>query len=255
MSSAVRAVRSLTVKPFLLLATRMEDEPADDEYAAFLRCGGLAETELVRIRLEAGPLGAIDLDDYSGIILGGSPFTVSDPDEEKSPSQRRVEADLASLLDQVIARDFPFLGACYGVGVIGRHQRATVDTTYGEPVGAVTVSLTTEGAEDPLFGALPSAFDAFVGHKEAIAGLPATAVALASSAACPVQAFRIGRNIYATQFHPELDVPGITMRIDAYRHHGYFAPERADELMEMVGRCHVEHPEVVVRRFVELYAR
>jgi GMP synthase (glutamine-hydrolysing) len=253
MASVVRAVRSLTVKPFLLLATRTEDEPADDEHAAFLRCGGLVDHELERFRLEERPLGSVDLDRYSGIILGGSPFTVSDAEADKSAVQQRVESDLATLLDEVVARDFPFLGACYGVGVIGRHQRATVDTTYGEPVGATTVTLTDEGLRDPLFGMLPASFDAFVGHKEAITELPEGAVRLAQSDRCPVQAFRVGRNIYATQFHPELDVPGIIMRIDAYRHHGYFAPERADELMAMVARSHVEHPEVVVRRFVELY--
>ena len=35
--------------------------------------------------------------------------------------------------------------------------------------------------------------------------LPRHAVLLASSPTCPVQAFRIGSHVYATQFHPELD--------------------------------------------------
>ncbi len=53
---------------------------------------------------------------------------------------------------------------------------------------------------------------------------------LAESAACPVQAFRVGRNVYATQFHPELDLVGIRTRIDVYRHAGYFEPDQADVL-------------------------
>ena len=50
-------------------------------------------------------------------------------------------------------------------------------------------------------------------------------------------------------------MPGICTRIDTYRHHGYFEPERAEELMEMARKSHVEHPELVVSRFVELYAQ
>ena len=47
--------------PFLLLASRAEDTAAEDEYAAYLRYGGLEERELHRVRLEAAPLPALDL--------------------------------------------------------------------------------------------------------------------------------------------------------------------------------------------------
>ncbi|WP_210506118.1 glutamine amidotransferase [Naasia sp. SYSU D00057] len=242
------------MKPFLLLGTRAEDAAAEGEYDAFRRFGGLQESELRRIRLEQRPLGDIRLGDYSGLIMGGSPFNSSDPVEAKSDVQRRVEAELAGLLDEVVAADFPMLGACYGVGTIGTHQGAVVDRTYSEPVGPVTVTLTEEGRGDPLFGVLPPEFDAFVGHKEAIRELPPHAVRLASSPGCPVQAFRIGANVYATQFHPELDVPGIATRIDVYKYAGYFAPEEAEALKERARESGVQHPPALVRRFVERYA-
>ena len=60
---------------------------------------------------------------------------------------------------------------------------------------------------------------------------------LAASSTCPVQAFRVGRNVYATQFHPELDIEGLCLRIDVYRHSGYFAPEEADDIKEMARRA------------------
>ena len=241
--------------PFLLLATRAEDRAADEEYAAFLRFGDLTASELVRHRLEREPLGELRLDDYSGVILGGSPFTTSVPKEEKSEAQLRVESELSVLLDEVVARDFPLLGACYGVSTLGVHQGGVVDGTFTEPVSAVTITLTEEGRRDPLLGVLPETFEAYVGHKEAVTSLPAHAVLLAGSAACPVQAFKVRRNVYATQFHPELDVPGIHTRIDIYKHAGYFAPETAAELKAETGRAHVVHPPAIVRRFVELYAR
>jgi GMP synthase (glutamine-hydrolysing) len=242
------------VKPFLLLATRAEDAAADDEYQAFLTFSGLAEAQLHRVRLERGPLGDLDLGHWSGIFLGGGPFNSSDPQEAKSPVQRRVERDLHDLLERVVAEDFPFLGACYGIGTLGSHQGAVVDRQYSEPVGAVRITLTDAGRGDPLFGRLPETFEAFVGHKEAVSKLPGHATLLAGSATCPVQAFRIGENVYATQFHPELDVPGICTRIEVYRHAGYFDPEQGDDLKAAAHRSDVVHPPELLRGFIARHA-
>jgi GMP synthase (glutamine-hydrolysing) len=242
------------VKPFLLLATRAEDEAADDEYAAMMRAGGLEERQLHRIRLEAAPLPPLDLDRYAGIVLGGGPFDSSDPEDAKSPSQRRVEAELRGLLDEVVARDFPFLGACYGVGTLGVHQGGIVDRTYGEPIGAVPVTLTADGLADPLLAGMPGTFDAFVGHKEALRDLPATATLLASSPTCRVQMFRVRTNLYATQFHPELDVAGIVTRIRIYQHAGYYPPETIDEIVDGVRGAVVTQPPRILANFVARYA-
>jgi GMP synthase (glutamine-hydrolysing) len=243
------------VKPFLLLAIRADDAAADNEYESFLAFAGLPERDLRRVRLERGPLDGVDLRDWSGILLGGGPFNSSDPEESKSPVQRRVEADLRGLLDRVIAADFPFLGACYGIGTLGGHQGAVVDRRYAEPIGPVPVTLTREGRRDPLLRGLPATFEAFVGHKEAISRLPRHAVLLARSPACPVQAFRIGSHVYATQFHPELDVQGLCTRIDVYKHAGYFDPSQADELKAQAQRSSVTHPPEILRRFARRYAR
>jgi GMP synthase (glutamine-hydrolysing) len=244
----------IVVKPFLLLATRGEDAAADNEYESFLRFSGLDERELRRFRLERRPLGDVDLRDWSGILLGGGPFNSSDPPSSKSAVQLRVEEDLDRLLGKVTAADFPFLGACYGIGTLGTHEGAVVDRRYAEPVGPVRITLTRDGENDPLLGVLPVSFDAFVGHKEAISELPPHAVLLASSAACPVQAFRVGSHVYATQFHPELDAAGLCTRIDVYKHAGYFEPEQAGELKAQARRSRVTHPPAILRRFVDRYA-
>jgi GMP synthase (glutamine-hydrolysing) len=242
------------VKPFLLLASRAEDAAAEDEYAAYLRYGGLTPGQLRRIRLEAAPLPDLDLTKYSGVIVGGSPFTSSDPPEHKSETQHRVEHELAGLLDRIVAQDFPFLGACYGVGTLGTHQGAVVDRTFGEPLGAVEIGLTEAGIADPVLRGMPRTFTAFTGHKEACSSLPAHAVLLASSQACPVQMFRIRDNLYATQFHPELDAEGLVTRIDIYRHAGYFPPESAEELMAAARRFTVIEPMNILKNFVACYS-
>ena len=242
------------MKPFLLLGIRIDDAPSDNEYASFLAFSGLDEDGLRRVRLEQRPLGDIDLRDWSGIMLGGGPFNYTDPEDGKSAVQRRVEADLHRLLHEVVSTDFPFLGACYGIGALGSHEGAVLDRQHSEPVSCVEISLTPEGRADPLFSALPGTFRAFTGHKEAVAALPPHAVRLAENAACPVQAFRVGANVYATQFHAELDAVGMCTRVDAYKHAGYFPPEEADEVKAMSRRSQVSDPPLLLRQFVALYA-
>jgi GMP synthase (glutamine-hydrolysing) len=241
------------VKPFLLLSTRAEDPAADEEYAAFLACTKLPAERLRRIRLEAAPLPALRLDDHAGIFLGGGPFNSSDPEPAKSAVQVRVERELAGLLDEVVARDFPFFGACYGIGTLGVHQGGVVDDRYAEPVSAVEVALTPEGLADPVLDGLPARFDAFVGHKEACRVLPSSAVLLASSATCPVQMFRVGSNVYATQFHPELDVPGIVSRVTVYQHAGYFEPSELADLIAQLSQSVVTEPGRLLANFAQRY--
>lgn len=243
------------MKPFVLLATRAEDAPADEEYALFLRYAGLAENELVRVRLESERMPPLDLDELSGIFVGGGPFNASDPHEMKSAAQQRVESDFQTLLSDVVDRDFPFFGACYGIGTVGAYLGATIDGTYREPISVVPVTLTDEGAADPLLAGMPATFEAFVGHKEAIRQLPSSATLLASSPTAPVQMFRAGANVYATQFHPELDVEGITTRIHAYANHGYFAADEIQLTLDAVRRAPVSHPSRILRNFVERFAR
>ncbi|CAM4068303.1 glutamine amidotransferase [Helcobacillus massiliensis] len=245
------------MKPFIVIATRA-DAAADPEYEAILRFSGLQPSQLRRVRLEAGPFPSdIDLDDISGIIVGGSPYTTSDPPHAKSAEQVAAEAELSALLDQVIDRDIPFFGACYGVGTLGVHQGAVLSTEYGEEVGPTPITLTADGAADPLIrqADLPGTFPAFVGHKEGVASLPEHAVVLATGEAAPVQMFRVGTRQYATQFHPELDQQGLAERIRIYRHEGYFAPEEMDELLGRVAQARTPEANRLLRAFVELFAR
>jgi GMP synthase (glutamine-hydrolysing) len=241
------------VRPFLLLSSRAEDLAADDEYAAFLRVTGLPEGGLRRVRMEAAPMPTLTLDDYAGIFVGGGPFNSSDAPLDKSPVQHRVERELAGLLDEVVARDFPFFGACYGIGSLGVHQGGVIDRTYAEPISAVRVRLSEDGLADPVLSGMPAEFDAFVGHKEACSVLPPSAVLLASSEACPVQMFRVKQNLYATQFHPELDLPGLLTRVHVYQHAGYFPPAELDTLVASLQPAVVTEPGRMLANFAARY--
>ncbi len=241
------------MKPFLLLATRDHDEAAQAEYRSVLRHSGLAPEHLEHHRVESRPLPPLDLADYSGVILGGSSFNISD--SQKTELQQRVEADLLALVDLIVDIDFPFLGMCYGVGAVTIHLGGTVDRTYGEAVGATEVSLTPDGVGDPLLAGIEPNFQAFVGHKEACNGTPPGVTMLATGELCPVQMYRVGDNVYVTQFHPELDADDLTARMRIYQHAGYFDPAELDDLIAMAyasGVTGQQHR--VLSNFVARYA-
>ncbi len=238
-----------------MIQSRPEDETSNDEYRAFLKYSELPNDKLVRHRGEQASLGWIDLSDYSGIFIGGGPFNMSDPEVKKSDVQKRFEKEIMTLLDQVVAKDYPMLAACYGIGVVTRHQEGVLSTKYGEDVGGVDISMTVEGAKDKILNGLSNSFRAFVGHKEACEELPISACLLASSEACPVQMYRVKNNIYVTQFHPELDSNGLEVRINTYKHHGYFAPEEAEELIAKGHAESISEPGKILANFVKIYAK
>ncbi len=242
------------MKKFLLLQIRPEDAASDNEYEAFMKFGGLTPEDVHRVRMEQYGIPRINLDEYSGIMQGGGPGNVSDPEEKKQNYQKQYEADLKRLLDEIIEKDFPYVGACYGIGALTNHIGGAVSkVNFTEPVGAVDITLTEAGKSDPLLAGIPKNFRAFVGHKEACQGLPDGATLLASSKTCPVQMIRIKNNIYGCQFHPELDTEGLIVRVNVYKNAGYFPPEEAEPLIEQVKHEEVVHPSKILKNFVDRY--
>lgn len=245
------------MKPFLILQLRPETEASDNEFAAILQKAGLGETGAHRIRLDQECLPPdLDLDRYSGVIVGGGPGCVSDPPEVKTPVEARIESAVLSLMPEITARDFPYLGCCYGIGILGAHLGGEVSKArFGEDVGTSDCSLTPEGQNDPICAGMPAHFQAFVGHKEAVQELPPGCAHLIRSPNCPFQMIRHGANVYATQFHPEADSDGFEVRIKIYKHRGYFPPDTADTLIAMCRAADVHAPELVLRNFVARYGR
>ena len=85
-------------KPFLIMQLRPEDDTSDNEYAAFLKYGALAASDTRRLRIEqSGIPDGLLLEDYSAVIVGGSPFDISTPQQDKSAIQKKIEKDFFRL--------------------------------------------------------------------------------------------------------------------------------------------------------------
>jgi len=241
-------------KPVLILQLRPEDATSDSEYTCFLRYGGLRAENTRRMRIEQhGIPGSLELDDYSAIIVGGSPFDISTPENLKSPIQKKIEADFSRLLQQVVTRDFPFLGACSGNGLLGSYLGTRISTRYAEAVDCVSLDITDAGRDDKLLRGFPAQIDVLLGHKEAVDSIPRGATLLITGRDCPVQMFRVGEHVYATQFHPEGDAEEFALRIDIYSNHGYFEPQEAEAIKSRVSRISTPYAQAILRRFVESY--
>ncbi|WP_193176533.1 glutamine amidotransferase [Oricola nitratireducens] len=242
------------MKPFLILQLRPEAEASDDEFRAMLAKGGLDESRVRRVRLEREELPELDLADYAGVIVGGGPGCVSDPEDRKSPIEKHIEDEVMSLMPAITTNDVPFLGCCYGIGILAHHLGAPVSKArFGEPVSVVRARVTEAGRADPVLAGIDGPFDAFVGHKEAVQALPDGCVHLVSGDACPFQMIRYGENVYATQFHPEADGDVFALRIRIYRDKGYFAPEDAEHLTAAARRGNPEAGAKILKNFVERY--
>lgn len=242
------------MKPFLILQLRPINLASDDEFAAYLKYGGLKVHEAHRVRMEKEKIPEIDFNDYSGIIIGGGPSNVSDDEESKPNYQKRFEKELNSLLDKAFNEDFPIFGNCYGLGAIVKNQGAKVSREkYAEKIGAVKIKLTEAGKSDELLTGLPANFMAYGGHNEACQNLPDGAILLASSDDCPVQMIRIGKNIYASQFHTELDAEGTLVRIEIYKNHGYFSPKDIETIRKRTLKHDVTYPFTILKNFIQKY--
>ncbi|GAA3906049.1 hypothetical protein GCM10022382_11120 [Microbacterium invictum] len=120
---------------------------------------------------------------------------------------------------------------------------------YPENTGPTTITLTAEADRDPVFGGLAHTFSALTAHKEGTARLPDGAVLLATNEACPVQAFRIGDRLYATQFHPEPTAQAFVDRMAVYRNDGYFDAGHFDQISGRVLAASLSEPARILQAF------
>jgi GMP synthase (glutamine-hydrolysing) len=119
-------------------------------------------------------------------------------------------------LRSAAARNVPILGVCFGHQLLGVAFGARiVQNPNGRETGSVEVRLTPEGGRDPLFRGLPNTFTVQATHEDVVDRLPAGATLLAGNANTALQAFGVGANVRAVQFHPELTPDGMRAVIES----------------------------------------
>ena len=235
--------------PLVYVCARPQQGAAAAEYESFRLAMRLEESALERWDLVRDPWPADAVTRWRGAVVGGSPFNVTDPETAKTDAQRRLEADLARLAKAAASGEIAALFTCYGIGVATRALGGEVTRAYPEDTGPTTVTLTAEAQRDRLFGGLAPSFSALTAHKEGTGRMPAGAVLLATNDDCPVQAYRLGDTLYATQFHPEPTGRAFTERMAVYRDDGYFAAHDYDRVAARVLAASLTEPMRILRAF------
>ena len=228
----------------LYVCVRPEQGAADAEHQSFRRALGVPSLD--RWDLLETPLDASVPEQYDGIVVGGSPFNVVV--EERGELQRRVEGDLERLARAALDGPLSAFFTCYGIGVVTRMLGGTVGSAVPESTRATQVRITSAAAEDPIFGPSAPAMSVLTAHKEGSIEPPPGAVLLATNDDCPVQAYRVGNRLYATQFHPEVTPQDFVDRMAYYRTTGYFDPREYDLTAERVLAASVTGTDLL-RRF------
>jgi GMP synthase-like glutamine amidotransferase len=139
-----------------------------------------------------------DLADFTHVILTGSEASILERDpwveEEARLVVRAVEGGAA------------VLGSCWGHQLMAYALagESHVRRCARPEVGWIPIRVERDNA---LLGPAGTAFT-FSVHYDEVCDLPGAFEVLASTAACPVQAFKIkGRPAWGLQCHPEVDIP------------------------------------------------
>ncbi|MGD8977933.1 MAG: glutamine amidotransferase [Gammaproteobacteria bacterium] len=133
------------------------------------------------------------------VILGGP---ISANDDGVFPF---INQELALIADRV-RRSLPTLGICLGAQLIARALGGHVGPSPEAEIGWAALELNDAGRASPLRHLEGQPVLHWHGEMFSI---PPGAQCLASTAACPNQAFGWGEHVLALQFHPEVTAAGL----------------------------------------------
>jgi GMP synthase (glutamine-hydrolysing) len=208
---------------YLLLQTRNADDPmAAQEVRCFARALECEVSAVSVVDLMGSVPSVRTLQQADMLLLGGSGHysvatRASDSVELDRPASPWLDGALDTLREiHRLAK--PTFASCWGFQAMARAMGGEcVNDVPNAEVGTIELRLTEVGRTDPIFGTLSVEFAAQAGHEDHVVRLPPDAELLASSTRVKEQAFHfIGRPIYCTQFHTELDRAAMLERVVAY---------------------------------------
>ncbi len=220
----------MTLKLLLLQARRAEDPARHEERVSFAKRLRVPLDAIVPYDLLQGPPSLEKVRAHKAVLVGGSgEFDVS---KWNLPHQDATLQRLREIVDLGL----PMFASCFGfqlmVQALGGNIINDPDTTE---IGTFPIYLTEAAKNDELFGILPDEFMAQLGHKERAEVMPPGVITLAYSDKVAYEAMRIpGKPIWATQFHPELDLEDHLVRFRRYLHiyAHLFTEEQIQEMLD-----------------------
>jgi GMP synthase-like glutamine amidotransferase len=183
-------------------------QEADAGPGVFAQAAAARGDELDEWLVPAGGDPPADPHGYDAAIVLGGAMNV---DQE---GEHPWLADEKQLLRALLVNEVPLLGVCLGAQLVAEAAGKEPRRAPRPEIGWHRVERTGAGAEDPLIGSLPEAFEAFQWHSYEM-GIGGGEV-LACSDVC-AQAARFGPVAWAIQFHAEVSERDALKWIADYR--------------------------------------
>ncbi len=146
---------------------------------------------------EGGQAVPSDLDNVAGVIALGGPQSANDSDPWIRDEQK--------FLRKAHDAGLPIVGICFGSQTLAKALGGTVEAMKQPEVGFEEVHLTVPAQTETITAGIPWTHRPFSVHGEMVGDLPEGAMLLGGSAACKVQAYRVGQRTLGFQFHFEAD--------------------------------------------------
>ncbi len=178
---------------------------------------------------------APDPSDFAGIIVTGSPASVTEPEPWMDTAM--------DLVRDAPRAGTPVLGVCFGHQIVAAAVGGAVRVNpLGWEVGTRSIELTGAGRADPLFAGIGPTVRVNFSHRDVVDpdSLPAGCTVLARNQKSGAQAFSAGDAVRCVQFHPEFD--GATTRGYLRTRHDAIAADAAAR------GAPDEHPAVLVEQ-------
>jgi GMP synthase-like glutamine amidotransferase len=157
------------------------------------RAHALSSTEMFRVPLPDLP----PVNDLDFLVVMGGPMNIYQDAEYPWLSAEKA------FIDSAIASDKPVLGVCLGAQLVADVLGGRVTKGEHAEIGWYPVELTEAGKALAVLSNFPRRFTALHWHGDTFA-IPPGAVHVASSEACPNQAFAYdGGRVVGLQFHLE----------------------------------------------------
>ena len=153
---------------------------------------------------------------FDGLLIGGSPASVND-------ENHWIER-LSDLIQSAFAAGIPMMGVCFGHQAIAQALGGKVGPNPGPFIlGTTEITFTVRA---PWMPADAGSITLASAHGEQVIALPDGAEVLGESPSCPIAAYRIGTQVFATQHHPEMTSDFLAALVEE------FAPEFTPDVGE-----------------------
>ncbi|MEO3433135.1 type 1 glutamine amidotransferase [Inquilinus sp. CAU 1745] len=214
--------------PKILILQNSPGAPAGVVGDQLARAGASLDT---RLALGGDPLPSAP-EGYDGLLVLGGPMSPNDDDDYPGLKAER------ELIRAFAASGRPVLGICLGAQLIARAFGGTARRHDIPEIGFTQIELTKDAAGDHLMGGFDTLPRLMHWHYDTF-DLPDGAVLLATNSVCRNQAFRLGQEVHAVQFHPEVTAEIIRDWLRRFRAEGVSPDAISEDEMEAQMRDHL----------------